>query len=301
MSAANAARSATRSLRIIALPLTPHCNVNGKAVEHLTYYHFVTPQENKKSSSWAKWAVAKASDAWAGLGKAEEGTWKRKTFLYGERLVDRLDFEELALKSLDPSLAPKLSDLVPGTQESKPRSTPVIPMVYPSSVCSAPIPHLHSLLEKRTPRHKKGFWMWLLVSPLTAPFMIVPVIPNLPFFFCVWRSWSHYQAYKASQYLDAFLQQGAIVPEASPQLDVIYAKYAPAPPRESKDAAESASEKSSPESEDASASSPSLLLTKEAVPELQKTLELPEDSTFAADMYRALEQARIRLEGSAKK
>ncbi len=48
-----------------------------------------------------------------------------------------------------------------------------IPMVYPSSVCSAPISHLHSLLEKRAPRHKKGFLMWLIISPFTAPFMIV--------------------------------------------------------------------------------------------------------------------------------
>ncbi|TFK87720.1 hypothetical protein K466DRAFT_586117 [Polyporus arcularius HHB13444] len=297
MSAANFARNATRSLRIIALPLAPPRNVNGKAVEQLTYYHFVTQTDSKKSNGWTKWAVAKASDAWAGLGKAEEGTWKRKTFLYGERLVDRLDFEELALKSLDPSLAPKISNIVPGAQESEPQSTPVIPMVYPSSVCSAPISHLHSLLEKRAPRHKKGFLMWLIISPFTAPFMIVPVIPNLPFFFCVWRSWSHYRAYKATQYLEGYLQHGAIVPEASLQLDVIYAKYAPAPP-----SSPSSEEKSSPSSEEAtSAPSASLLLTKEAVPELEKTLGLPEDSTFAADMYRALEQARLRLEGSAKK
>ncbi len=51
---------------------------------------------------------------------------QRKTFLYGERLVDRLDFEELALKSLDPSLAPKISNIVPGAQESEPQSTPVV-------------------------------------------------------------------------------------------------------------------------------------------------------------------------------
>lgn len=30
-------------------------------------------------------------------------------FNYGERLIDRLDFEELALKSLDPSLGPKIT------------------------------------------------------------------------------------------------------------------------------------------------------------------------------------------------
>jgi hypothetical protein len=32
-----------------------------------------------------------------------------KLYRYGERLVDRIDFEELALKSIDPSLGPKLS------------------------------------------------------------------------------------------------------------------------------------------------------------------------------------------------
>ncbi len=32
-----------------------------------------------------------------------------KVFTYGERLVDRLDFEELALKGVDPSMGPKIT------------------------------------------------------------------------------------------------------------------------------------------------------------------------------------------------
>jgi hypothetical protein len=32
-----------------------------------------------------------------------------KLFTYGERLADRIDFEELALKGVDPSLGPKIS------------------------------------------------------------------------------------------------------------------------------------------------------------------------------------------------
>ncbi len=32
-----------------------------------------------------------------------------KLFQYGERLIDRIDFEELALKSVDPSLGPTIS------------------------------------------------------------------------------------------------------------------------------------------------------------------------------------------------
>ncbi len=85
MSVTNIARTATRSMRIIALPLTPHRQVNGKPVEHLTYYHFVTPPDSKNANSWAQWPVAKASDVWAGLGKAPEGTWKVSTVL-GHRL-----------------------------------------------------------------------------------------------------------------------------------------------------------------------------------------------------------------------
>ena len=160
------------------------------------------------------------------------------------------------------------------------------------------------------------------------PATLAAVIPNFPFFFCVWRSWSHYQgtsvpvclpthtthrcrslfraAYKASEYLEGFLQQGAIAPETSAALDAIYAKYAsasekPPPPPSEHAAAASENAPKSPSPED-SASSPStqLLLTKEAVPELQAALGLPGDSTFAADVYRALEQARLRLEGVAK-
>ncbi|KAI0647664.1 mitochondrial K+-H+ exchange-related-domain-containing protein [Trametes meyenii] len=301
------ARSATRSMRIIALPLTPPSkSVNGKVAEHLTYFHFITPPDNAKSKSWSKWTVAKASDLWAGLGKAPEGTWKRKSFLYGERLIDRLEFEELALKSLDPSLGPRLSDIVHKTKKEKDGTTPLqIPLIYPPSACTSPIPHLRSLVEKRTPRHKKGFWFWLAVSPLTAPFALIPIIPNFPFFFCVWRSWSHYRAYKASQYLEGFLEHGSIVPHSSSELDVIYAKYAPLPlPGPSPSA-----EKPPPPSEHASSHNgragseqpPRLLLTKEAVPELVKVLQLPEDSTFAADVYRALEQARLRLEDPENK
>ena len=77
MRATSVARNATRSMRIIALPLTPHRQLlNSKQVEHLTYYHFVTPPEDTKKTSWPKWAVAKASDLWAGLGKAPESSWK---------------------------------------------------------------------------------------------------------------------------------------------------------------------------------------------------------------------------------
>lgn len=138
--------------------------------------------------------------------------------------------------------------------------------------------------------------------------MLIPVIPNLPFFFCVWRSWSHYKAYKASSYLERLLDTGAIVLEPSSELDKIYAKYSRASASESPtpDTAKELSKQdidfdmfstsSSQESDDRAHRH--MLLTREAVPELMAALELKPDSTFATDMYRALEQANLRLKKS---
>ncbi|KAH9925363.1 mitochondrial K+-H+ exchange-related-domain-containing protein [Epithele typhae] len=306
VAATRVARAGTRALRIVALPLTPASS----AREQLTYYHFVTPPDTRATNSWLPWITTKATDLWAGLGKAPEGNWKRRAFLYGERLVDRLEFEELALKSVDPSIGPKLSDYVPHRKEKvdkakekvdegapasaavtvSDQSSPSIPLVYPPSACSTPVPHLEALLAKRAPRHRKGFWFWLAVAPLTAPFAIIPIIPNFPFFFCVWRSWHHYRAYKASDYLSAFLRQGAIVPQTSTALDVVYAKHAP---RRIPTAAED--DRPPPGARE---SETELLLTPEAVPELEKALELPDGSSFTADVLRALEQARLREAGA---
>lgn len=74
------------------------------------------------------------------------------------------------------------------------------------------------------------------------------------------------------------LQKGAIVPQPSEELDAVYKKY---------------SSKTEPSKESPGRK---LLLTKEAVPELMALFDLKPDSGFATDVYRALEQARLRLE-----
>ncbi|KAI0784780.1 mitochondrial K+-H+ exchange-related-domain-containing protein [Abortiporus biennis] len=298
-----------RSMRIIALPLTTASRTGTH--DHLTYYHFVTPRpkEEKGKTNWSKWAAQKAAEIWAGFGKADEGHWKRRTFIYGERLIDRIDFEELALKSVDPSLGPKLINFGESdAQTPNDKPTASIPLIYPGAACTSPLAHLRSLLEKRTPRHRRGFFMWMIIAPLTAPFMIIPVIPNLPFFFCVWRSWSHYKAYKASSYLQEFLNQGAILPQSNPELDKIYEEYAPKPAPSTQPVADTTA---LPEDLDSDASStPSLgkhqsqppsegprrlILTREAAPAIADLFELQPAASFDGDFYRALEQARLRM------
>jgi len=278
-------------MRIIALPLTSSVRGPGHTEKPspLVYYHFQTPPKaESRRRGWVDWATGKAASIWAQFGKAPEASWKFKVFTYGERLVDRVDFEELALKGVDPSMGPKLSNPRSPTEEQK--KTAFIPLVYPKFVGTSPLAHLETILSRRSPRHRKGFYMWMLLAPLTAPFMLIPVVPNLPFFFCVWRSWSHYRAYKASDYLQSLLQRGAIDPRSDPDLDGIYASHAPS------DTLHDATKSDAGDGKD---KEQKVLLRRDAVPQILQLYGLPESA--GSDIYRAVEQANARLrEGSYK-
>ncbi|KAF8262284.1 mitochondrial K+-H+ exchange-related-domain-containing protein [Lactarius quietus] len=275
-------------MRIIALPLTSSVRgaKHAEGPSPLVYYHFqMPPKTENMRGGWVDWATGKAASMWAQFGKAPESTWKFKVFTYGERLVDRLEFEELALKGVDPSMGPKISHPRGPTEEQK--KAAFIPLVHPKFVGTPPLAHLESLLSRRTPRHRKGFYTWVLLTPLTAPFMLIPVIPNLPFFFCVWRSWSHYKAYKASDYLHSLLQRGAIVPHSSTDLDDIYVTHAPT------DKSRNTKKSGVGEEEVSEKEERKVLLRREAVPRILELFGLPESA--ASNIYRAIEQASHRL------
>jgi hypothetical protein len=102
--------------------------------------------------------------------------------------MDRIEFEELALKGLDPSLGPSLAQSSKVLEKGprvcrlarlKPtrlfKALTQIPLIYPSSLSSdsESLLHLQTLLEHRMPQHRKGFYLWMIIAPLTAPFMIV--------------------------------------------------------------------------------------------------------------------------------
>ena len=55
---------------------------------------------------------------------------------------------------------------------------PQIPLIYPQHTIMSPLLNLQTLVDKRAPRHKRGAWIWLLVSPLTAPFMLIRTSPR---------------------------------------------------------------------------------------------------------------------------
>lgn len=57
---------------------------------------------------------------------------------------------------------------------------------------------------------------------MTFPFAIIPILPNFPLFYVLWRAWSHYKAWRGALYLEQLLQRGMIVEQSSKELDAVY-------------------------------------------------------------------------------
>jgi hypothetical protein len=213
--------------------------------------------------------------------------------------MDRIDFEEWALKGIDPALAPRPfrrrkqpeEDTAPPpstTSSSEPSTSKAendtIPLLYPPSLLepSALVQHLSTLLENRGPHHRRRMWYCLIGAPFTVPFALVPVIPNLPLFFLLWRAWSHWRAWKASEYLVGLLEHGALEPQASAELDNAYLKPVEDSP--------------SPDDKEAAATVPEekrLMLTPRRIERIVDAFQLGDRGKM--ELTRALLQAQGRV------
>lgn len=120
--------------------------------------------------------------------------------------------------------------------------------------------------------------------------MLVPVIPNIPFFFVAWRAYSHWKgrlpllyelchghidsslrftAYKAATYLTELVKLNAVHPVPSEAMDDVYQTYSPTAPDDA------------------------MLISRGMVPKLLLKLKLLPAVT--PDFERAVEQARLRM------
>lgn len=80
-------------------------NVTGKNKDQ-------TPPSTQHKPPLSSRIMAKAAEFWVGLGREDQTSpfdWKRRTYSLGERLMDRIEYEEWALKGIDPALGPTLN------------------------------------------------------------------------------------------------------------------------------------------------------------------------------------------------
>lgn len=211
-------------MHIVAVPLARQ---RARARTFFTYVARASLAANETSSSQKSFlqrTIDRSSAFWVSLGRTDVSStwnWRRRTFLLGERIMDRIGYEEWALKGVDQTLGPSIRKLL-DAHVNKKEPEPV-QLLYPSKLVSQSevLDSLNALTERRTPHHHRSLVYNLIGIFITAPLFLVPVIPNLVSYYFMWRAWSHWRAYTASRNLQMLLQKQLIIAQADTILNML--------------------------------------------------------------------------------
>ncbi|BCR86424.1 mitochondrial K+-H+ exchange-related family protein [Aspergillus chevalieri] len=186
----------TRRALIYSQPLSKNLSQKLSITDRIT---------NKAAETWAKWE------------EADRG-WKKHLVSWGNSVQQRIPFEEWGLKSV-PSLNAqrrlsqsdadkKVDVLFPGNAIRREKLRPV----------------LQAIAVGRQNLHRNKMWWSFIIAPLTAPIALLPVIPNIPFFYLVYRGWSHWRALNGSKHLEFLIKKDLLNPVPYPALEQLYAE-----------------------------------------------------------------------------
>ncbi|KAI0144330.1 mitochondrial K+-H+ exchange-related-domain-containing protein [Xylariaceae sp. FL1272] len=219
--------------------------------------------------SWADWGTQRAAKLWAGWEQKESG-WQKTVVRYGNKALRQIPYEEWGLKSVPTLSARRRQEEILGKEKHH--------VVFPESIIpSAQAPQiLRTLATEREPLHRSRL-IWCFVGmPISAPFALIPVIPNLPFFYLVYRAWSHYRAFAGGKHIQWLVSKNFFTLEPSSTLDTVYPKrLSSATPIEPNS---KSSSRPSPahHNDQTSPVEEKLLLTQESGRQLVKALDIPE-------------------------
>ncbi|KAK5826895.1 SPAC23H3.12c: Uncharacterized protein C23H3.12c [Gossypium arboreum] len=124
----------------------------------------------------------KMNNAWVGLEKAPEGSFKNKLHGFGLQLLARVKPSEILLKSIS-------------------KEVTNVRITYPPSLNSRLVRRrLRHIAMRGTVLHRKYFYGSVTLLPLTAALAVLP-LPNIPFFWVLFRTYSHWRALQGSEKL----------------------------------------------------------------------------------------------------
>ncbi|XP_023761987.1 uncharacterized protein LOC111910377 isoform X1 [Lactuca sativa] len=124
----------------------------------------------------------KMNKAWSGLEKAPPGSFKNKIHGVGLSLLSRVKPSEIFLKSI-------------------PKQLTGVEVVFPSSLNARLVRRrLRHIAMRGSIVHKNYFYGSVTLLPVTSAFAVLP-LPNVPFFWILFRTYSHWRALKGSEKL----------------------------------------------------------------------------------------------------
>ncbi|KAI1415748.1 mitochondrial K+-H+ exchange-related-domain-containing protein [Hypoxylon sp. FL1857] len=231
-------------------------------------------------------ATVRAAKLWSGWEK-KEGGWQKKVVVYGNYLLRRIPYEEWGLKSVPPLSTKRREEEILGKDKNH--------LIYPESLIptAKAVNVLRTLGTERESLHKSRL-MWCLVGmPISAPFALVPVIPNLPFFYLVYRAWSHWRALAGGKHIRFLCDNNLLSLAPSPVLDSIYSPLLSNSSISKESIAEKDSAKSSTTDASKDPEEEKILLSQENGRQLVKALEIPE---LEVELERAIWQVETAIQ-----
>ncbi|PHH56111.1 hypothetical protein CFIMG_003489RA [Ceratocystis fimbriata CBS 114723] len=161
----------------------------------------------------------RANAMWASW-EAKDGGWQKHLVLYGNKLLRQIPMEEWSLKSVPP-LSSQLQKL---ETEAAKKATEPVEVVYPGAAISkeqVPIV-LRKLATERDAMHRRRLIWCCIGMPIAVPFAVVPVIPNIPLFYLMYRAWSHWRALAGGKHVRFLLDNNLLRLRDSSKLDAAY-------------------------------------------------------------------------------
>jgi hypothetical protein len=110
----------------------------------------------------------KAAETWAKWEEADKG-WKKHLVLWGNRVQQRIPYEEWGLKSIPSLSAQRRIDELHGTRK--------VDVLFPGNAIKEEkvLSILRKLATERQDLHRRKMWWSFIAAPFTAPIALIPV------------------------------------------------------------------------------------------------------------------------------
>lgn len=159
--------------------------------------------------------VNKANETWLSFEKADGG-WKKTLTTYGNKMFRRIPYEEWGLKTI-PTLSKK-------RREQELSHEDKVEVLFPSLFLkqSKVLESCRQLAIERQALHRQRMIYSAIGAPLTLPFALLPIIPNIPGFYLLFRAWSHWKAWEGGKHLQFLVENNLIETTPSTAMDEVY-------------------------------------------------------------------------------
>lgn len=125
--------------------------------------------------------TAKAAETWAQWEETSGQGWKKQLVTWGNKVQQRIPYEEWGLKSIPSFSAQRRIDPSHGTKK--------LEVLFPGNAIKPEklLSVLRKLATERQDLHRRRMWWSMIVAPFTAPVALVPVYALVTHWLDVYR------------------------------------------------------------------------------------------------------------------